>query len=402
MMPLERQRQLLRDLEPPVAKFAAASGLVLSLYDSLDQRQAGPVGLTPLARLLLDAGAWRDEGMATCTERSVAKEAVTTGKPAQKRIAEVAVWALPVRVRDVTVGAAVFGWVPDTFGSSLGAAVLAKSFGTEPAATWRQLRASIPISSERLSLFTDLLENLLASHSSHLEYLQASHTISRTRDQFVAQAAHELRSPLAAIAMRLERLLLLESREDLRAELQKISSSVESESRLIEDLIEASQTLTGQLKVDLSTTDLGEIVAECVESFIPAALKKSLGLSSVGLELAATIRGDAVRLKQALSNLIGNALKFTSPGGSIRVHVSGGATDVAVSVSDTGRGLTPEQLERVFEAFYKSDYENETGLGLGLAITRQIVELHGGTLQVTSDGPELGATFTMRFPRDQA
>jgi signal transduction histidine kinase len=398
-MPLERQRQLLRDLEPPLAKFAAASGLVLSLYDSVEQRQSGPVGLTPLARLLLEAGAWREEGLATRTERSVGKEAVTTGKPAQTRIAEVAIWALPVRVRDVTVGAAVFGWVPDTFGSSLGGAVLAKSFGTDPAATWRQLRASIPISSQRLSLFAELLENLLVSHASHLEYLEASRTISRTRDQFVAQAAHELRSPLSAIAMRLERLLLFETREDLRAELAKISASVGSESRLIEDLIEASQTLTGQLKVDLTATDLARLVGECVEGFAAAALKKSIELTCAGLSDAAPIRGDAVRLKQALSNLIGNALKFTNPGGRILVQSSSGDSDVAVSVTDTGRGLTLEQLERVFEAFYKSEYENETGLGLGLAITRQIVELHGGTLVVTSDGPDLGATFTMRFPR---
>lgn len=398
-MPIERQRRLLRDLEPPLAKFAAASGLTLSLYDLVGQPQTGPLGLTPLGRFLSDAGAWGDDGLARRTERSVAQDAITTGKLAQTRIAELAVWGLPLQIRDAVVGAAVFGWVPDTFGSSLGGAVLAKSAGTDPAATWRLLRASVPISSQRLHLFAELLENLLVSHASHLEYLEASRTISRTRDQFVVQAAHELRSPLAAIAMRVEYLLLRELSDDVRAELRKISASVASESRLIEDLIEASQTLTGQLKVNLTATNVSELVTECVESFAPAALKKSVTLTCGDLNQDWVVRGDAVRLKQALSNLIGNALKFTGLGGNISVRVFDTVSDVAISVADTGRGMTKEQLERVFEAFYKSDFENETGLGLGLAITRQIVDLHGGALEVASEGPDRGATFTIRLPR---
>jgi signal transduction histidine kinase len=400
-MSLERQRRLLKDLEPPVAKFAAASGLTLALYDLAGQRQTGPLGLTELGVLLENAGAWEEHGTASRVERSVAQDAISTGAPGQARVAELAVWAVPLRVRDVTIGAAVFGWIPDSFGSSMGAAVLAKTFGTHPSATWKLLRASVPVSSQRLSLFAELLENLLLSHASHLEYLEASRAISRTRDQFIAQAAHELRSPLAAIAMRVEYLLLDETREDIRAELRKITASVASESRLIEDLIEASQTLTGQLKVNLTATNVRDLVNECVESFVPEALKRSLSLTSSVLDRDVFVRGDSARLRQALSNLLGNALKFTDAGGRIRIQVNDGGTDVSIAVVDTGRGLTPEQLERVFEAFYKSDYQNETGLGLGLAITQQIVDLHGGTLAVTSDGPGKGATFTIQLPRGE-
>lgn len=401
-MSIERQRRLLKDLEPPLAKFAAASGLTLTLYDLSFQRQTGPLGLTALGALLERAGGWQDAGLASDTERKVAEIAISTGARAQTQVAELAVWALPLRVRDVTVGAAVFGWVPDSFGSSMGAAVLAKHFGTDPAATWKLLRAAVPVSSQRLSLFAELLENLLVSHASHLEYLEASRTISRTRDQFIARAAHELRSPLAAIAMRVEYLLLDETREAIRAELRKITSSVASEARLIEDLIEASQTLTGQLKVNLTTTNVGELVTECVESFVPEALKRSVSLTCSVVDRDIFVRGDAARLKQALSNLLGNALKFTDSGGRVAVQVNDSSGEVSISVIDTGRGLDPDQLERVFEAFYKSDYQNETGLGLGLAITQQIVDLHGGTLEVASDGLGKGASFTIRLPRGEA
>lgn len=425
-MPPERQRRLLADLEPPLAKFAAATGLTLALYDEAGQRCVGPLGLTPLGVLLSEAGAWLPDGMASAIERRVAAQAIESGRLASSRVAELAVWALPLRISEITVGAVVFGWVPDTFGSSLGAAQLSKSAGTDSVATWRLLRACIPVSSQRLTSFAELLENLLVSHAYHLEYFERSLALSRTRDQFTARAAHELRSPLAAISVRVEYLLLNEPRDQVRAELGKIAASVESQARLIEDLIEASQTLTGQLKVTLAPTNLRDLAIECLESFAPAAHKKGVELTADGLGLRAAfedaavsdsavaetaghkaaghdvwVQGDAVRLKQALSNLIGNALKFTGGGGRITLQMDAAPTEVALSITDTGRGLTSAQLERVFDAFYKSEYDNETGLGLGLAITRQIVDLHGGTLEVSSPGPDLGATFTMRLPRGE-
>jgi signal transduction histidine kinase len=169
---------------------------------------------------------------------------------------------------------------------------------------------------------------------------------------------------------------------------------------LIGDLLDISRIESGRMRLDVQAVDLAEVVRAGVESLRVAAEAKSITLQESIDPGVDTIAGDPGRLQQVVWNLVSNALKFTPNGGKIQVRVERINSHVEIIVADTGQGIEPAALESVFDRFWQADdtAQSRHGLGLGLSIVREIVNLHGGTIVAHSEGPDKGSTFALRLP----
>jgi PAS domain S-box-containing protein len=225
---------------------------------------------------------------------------------------------------------------------------------------------------------------------------------SHSKDEFLATISHELRTPLSAIlgwANVLERGGI--DADGLRKGLTAISRNARVQVQLIEDLLDMNRIESGQLRLELQAVEPGRGVTAAIESILPAATAKGVGLRTVLEAAAGPVSGDPGRLQQIVWNLLSNAVKFTPAGGHVTVSVARAGAEVEVSVADTGQGIEPEFLTRVFDRFQQQDAtttRRHGGLGLGLAIVRQLAQLHGGSVRVQSPGSGQGATFTVRLP----
>jgi PAS domain S-box-containing protein len=225
---------------------------------------------------------------------------------------------------------------------------------------------------------------------------------NRSKDEFLATVSHELRTPLNAILgwSRMLRTGSLDVQTSERA-IEVIERNAKAQSQLIEDLLDVSRIITGKLRLVVEPVNLAEVIASVIESMRPAVDAKNISLQVGGDTQSGVVSGDAERLQQVVWNLLSNAVKFTPKGGTIQVRLQRLNSHVEVVVSDSGKGIAPEFLPYVFERFRQADSSLTRafgGLGLGLAIVRHLVELHGGAVQADSRGEGQGATFTIRLP----
>jgi signal transduction histidine kinase len=224
---------------------------------------------------------------------------------------------------------------------------------------------------------------------------------SLAKDQFLAALSHELRTPLNAIlgwTQMLRRGTLNAASVD-RA-LETIERNARQQMTVIADLLHVSEIITGKLQLDAYPLDLRPLIASSLDALRPAALAKAIDFQSQ-IEAVDPILGDPARLQQIIWNLVSNALKFTPREGQIRVALRQTESLVQLSVTDSGIGIEQQFLPYVFDRFRQEDSSYTRsfgGLGLGLAIVRQLVELHGGTVKAASGGKGLGSTFTVEFP----
>jgi PAS domain S-box-containing protein len=231
---------------------------------------------------------------------------------------------------------------------------------------------------------------------------------NRTKDEFLATLSHELRTPLNAMLgwTHLLRTRKMDEAKMARA-LETIDRNTKSLAMLIEDILDVSRIMTGKLHLSADVCQLVTVVEGAIESVRPAAEAKTIELELCGAPSTGSVWGDANRLQQVVWNLLSNAIKFTPNGGRVEVKLECHSDEsthcpyAQIQVSDTGKGISPEFLPYVFERFRQ---ENNTttrthgGLGLGLALVRYLVELHGGTVHAASPGEGLGATFTVQLP----
>jgi PAS domain S-box-containing protein len=225
---------------------------------------------------------------------------------------------------------------------------------------------------------------------------------NRAKDEFLAVLSHELRAPLTTILGWVRMLLAgqVDPSRQARA-LQVIERSTLAQARMIEDLLDMSRIVAGKMALDRRVVSLAPLVAETVSALQHEAKAKGLTLEADLDPIAGAVLADADRLRQVLMNLLGNAMKFTPSGGRVAVRFVGDGDLVRLVVRDTGVGIDAELLPHVFERFRQADWRQagtRVGLGLGLAIVRQLVELHGGTVEAQSDGPGRGACFTVTLP----
>ncbi|HEY7518150.1 MAG TPA: ATP-binding protein [Methylomirabilota bacterium] len=233
--------------------------------------------------------------------------------------------------------------------------------------------------------------------------LAASEAANRSKDEFLATLSHELRTPLTSMLgwVRMLRGARLDPEQTARA-LETIERNTRLQAKLIDDLLDVSRIVAGKIKVEQQRVDVAAVVGEAVQS-----LRREADVAGVELDVAlaadaGAILGDVVRLQQIVANLLSNAIKFTPAGGRIWVTLERlGRDSVQLVVRDTGAGIRPDLLPRIFDRFLQGDASRTRGrggLGLGLAIVRHLVELHGGAIAATSDGPGQGATFTVTLP----
>jgi PAS domain S-box-containing protein len=225
---------------------------------------------------------------------------------------------------------------------------------------------------------------------------------NRLKDEFLATVSHELRTPLNAIlgwASMLNRGNLKE--ENVRSALQIIERNAKAQAEIIGDILDVSRIITGKLQIESKPVELATVIQSAVDTLYPAAEAKSINLTVSLDEKTGFVTGDADRLQQVIWNLVSNAIKFTPAGGQVEVRLKQIDSHAEISVSDTGIGITEKFLPFVFERFRQADSSStrdESGLGLGLAIVRHLVELHGGTVRAESEGAGKGATFTIKLP----
>jgi PAS domain S-box-containing protein len=229
----------------------------------------------------------------------------------------------------------------------------------------------------------------------------AAESASRAKDDFVAIVSHELRNPLNAMLgwTRMLRTGSLSEERTARA-LETIERNATNQAQLIEDLLDVSRVVSGKLTLDVQTVTFARVIESALDSARPAIEAKGLRLSVV-LDTEGVLSGDPGRLQQIVWNLVTNATKFTPRGGSIRVVLRRDESHLELSVSDSGQGIAASFLDHVFDRFKQADpstTRQHGGLGLGLSIAKNLVEMHGGTIEAQSEGLGKGSTFVVRVP----
>ncbi len=247
----------------------------------------------------------------------------------------------------------------------------------------------------------EVSERKRAEEASRKLYREATEA-NRLKDEFLATVSHELRTPLNAILgwARMLRMNYLDEAHFAKA-LETIERNARSQAMLVEDLLDVSRIITGKLRLDVRPVEIAPIVEAAIETIRPTAENKSIRLQVVIDPRNGFVSGDSERLQQIFWNLLSNAIRFTPKRGRVQVRLERVNSHIELIVSDTGVGIETEFLPYVFDRFRQADSSktrNYGGLGLGLAITRHLVELHGGTVHVFSAGAGHGATFTIKLP----
>ena len=235
-----------------------------------------------------------------------------------------------------------------------------------------------------------------------LKARKAAEEAARVKDAFLSFVSHELRSPLSAImgwSMILGRGP--NDPEKLQRGLEVIERNVKLQAKLVDDIMDHARLASGKVRIEMTPQDARSIVEGVLSSVEPTAAAKGVAIHRDLGTLSARVAADSERLQQVFWNVINNAVKFTPPGGRVNVSIrrTNGWLDVAIT--DTGKGIAADFLPYVFESFRQEEgraVRAEGGLGLGMSITRQLVELHGGSVSATSPGPGHGSTFTVRLP----
>jgi PAS domain S-box-containing protein len=222
------------------------------------------------------------------------------------------------------------------------------------------------------------------------------------KDEFLSTVSHELRTPLTAMLgwTRLLRTGKLD-KENFDHALETIDRNAKAQAQLIEDLLDVSRIITGKLHLDIHQLELVPLIESSINTVRPAADAKAINLRMIYDSAVGSVFGDATRLQQVIWNLLSNAIKFTPKGGYVEVQLERAGPQIVITVSDNGQGISPDFLPHVFDRFRQADgtsTRKHGGLGLGLAIVRHIVELHGGTITVESQGEDKGTTFKVRLP----
>ena len=388
-------------------KFGAVTGLTVTVY-GLDGRIAcGPLHLTPLFALFARYG--YDPGiLGDCARRCLAQ---ALDRPAVVVAPEygLAVVGTSLVLEGETVGAAVAGYALVDFTRSAAIEQLAREAGVPLRELWDIARMASPMPERRLVVQGELLnvlgDAILRENYRTRQYeLTAARLVdeSATKDDFLAMLSHELRTPLTPIRAwaRMLKLGAHDPARSLRAA-EVIERNAVLQTRLVDDLLELNRASRGTSALVLRVHDLAHIVRSATESIVPDALDKGVAVDveDPGGHLYAEVDRD--RVEQILRNVLSNAVKFTPAGGRISVRVASDAGSALITIRDTGEGIAAAFLPVAFERFRQQEQgtrRRHAGLGIGLALVKQLTELHGGRVTIASEGAGLGTEVTVRLP----
>ena len=278
--------------------------------------------------------------------------------------------------------------------------------------TYRTYLKNIEVSEAHVAELSRYLRELKMSEAEREKILlrekaarAEAEAANRLKDEFLSTLSHELRTPLTSIIGWTNLMRAGQVRGEVQAQaLETIERNARTQSRLIDDLLDISRIISGKLLLEAREVNLDTVVSNSIEVVRPAANAKGIKLTYECEPGGKTVSGDSARLQQVAWNLLSNAVKFTPEGGSVSVRLTREGARVKLNVSDTGRGIAPEFLPHVFDRFRQADSATTRahgGLGLGLAIVRHLVELHGGTVHAESAGEDQGSAFSVTFPLAQ-
>ena len=404
----------LRTLIEPAAwhtaleKFGAATGLTIVVYDSSSRRVLGPVGTTPLFEAIHRDGrepALFSECASTCF--TTADSAVILDDHG------VALVGGPLRRGDVVVGAVVAGYRLTAFPEESAIGRFARRHDLPMHALWPTIRHEAPLRQARLRVYADLLaaftDTLLRTSIRAQEAAQAVARLAEgnaAKDQFLAMLAHELRNPLAPIRIAAQLVgHSAASPSDIETAREILNRQVAHLARLLDDLLDVSRITRGKIELRKEWVDLATVVATALEASRPLIEEKGHHLAVSVPQDPVKLSADPVRLAQVITNLVNNAAKYTPPHGHVRVVAAREGPHVVLRVRDNGSGMPPELVPRVFDLFIQGDRSlahAAGGLGIGLTVVRTLVQLHGGTVAASSEGPGRGSEFVVRLPIGEA
>ena len=259
-----------------------------------------------------------------------------------------------------------------------------------------------------ITSIVDVTERVETEHALRQQFEASEHArqtaeeASRTKDAFLATVSHELRNPINAI-VGWTQMLIRRGGSDRAIEV--IDRNAALMMRMVDDMLDVARILTGKLSLTMQQTDLAKVLAEAIDVVRPAAAARQIAIEVLPHAAVPAFEADPVRLQQVFLNLLQNAVKFSAPGGRIEVQVSTCGSRAAVTVRDFGQGISADFLPYVFDRFRQGDASatrRHGGLGLGLALVRQLVELHGGAVRALSEGSGRGATFEVTLPLARA
>jgi len=240
------------------------------------------------------------------------------------------------------------------------------------------------------------VRNLVLAQQAHEATIHAN----RAKDEFLAMLGHELRNPLSPILTALQ-LMKLRGEEGSERELTVIERQVSHLTRLVDDLLDVSRIARGRVELKTQLVEMAEVIANAIEMASPLLEQRNHALSVEVPRRGLSVDGDPTRLSQVVSNLLTNAAKYTPPGGAVSVRAERMGDQVVLTVRDTGMGIAPDVLPHIFDLFVQERQaldRSQGGLGIGLTIVRNLIELHGGTVSARSDGPGKGTELTVRLP----
>jgi signal transduction histidine kinase/ActR/RegA family two-component response regulator len=267
----------------------------------------------------------------------------------------------------------------------------------------RPARVAALVSAIRTAIRARERQYQIRAHLRHREQVAASlNEADRRKDEFLAMLAHELRNPLAPISNAIQVLRLMQTADPVAARMFEVMQrQIDHMVRLVDDLLEVSRITRGKITLHREPSDLIGVIRNAVDISRPLIDAAGHRLSIHALDTPIPVVGDPIRLSQVLANLLNNAAKYTPQGGRITVTAQKRDGRAVVSVRDTGAGISAEMLGRVFDLFAQgapAAFEGRAGLGIGLTLVRQLVELHGGTVEAFSEGPGRGSEFVVTLP----
>jgi len=388
-------------------KYGAATHLAVELYGRDEHLILGPVHRTPLFELLAP-GHHTLSMFEACVRRCLTQTAGASPIVVEQRH-RFAVIGSSLALNGEVVGAAVAAYVLTAFPDEHAVRRLAIECGVPFTTLWQQIRAELPLTRARLNVYGELLQVLCnALLSENVRARQQERTATRlaaadqAKDDFLAMLSHELRNPLGAIQIAAQIIRLGRASQTAIQNATKIvDRQVKHVARLLDDLLDVSRITRGRIGLRKSSVHMATSVAHAVQT--SRALIEAQGHSlTISLpEEPIWLEADATRLEQILTNLLDNAAKYTPPKGHIAVMASREENDVLLRVRDTGLGISPEMLPRVFDLFAQADpslAHSQGGLGIGLTLVQKLTELHGGTVTVHSEGLGRGTEVVVRLP----
>jgi signal transduction histidine kinase/ActR/RegA family two-component response regulator len=385
-------------------KYGAATGLTVTIY-AIDGRIAcGPVHSTPLFDLFARHG-YEPGILAECARRCLTQ---VGARPAVVVAPEygLGVVGTSLLLEDVIVGAAIAGYTLIDFSQSSAIEQLAREAGVPLRDLWDIARTHQPMPERRLLVQGDLLQ-VLGDAILRENYRTRQLTDeSAAKDDFLAMLSHELRTPLTPIRAWAAVLKLgpHDAARSLRAA-EVIERNAVLQTRLVDDLLELNRASRGTSALVLRVHDLAEIVRSATETILPDALERGITLELQDPRGSLFAEVDRDRVEQIIRNVLSNAVKFTPERGRIKVHVASDGHSATVTVSDTGDGIAAEFLPFAFDQFRQEQRRTRgehSGLGIGLALVKQLTELHGGHVTIASGGVGLGTEVTIGLPLTSA